>query len=155
MERLTKIDKYGNPYTNENVNCRNLISEDGINYQYVGYADNFKAFDGKPIEKLSKLEDLEQELGIPLEVLFKALKDGIIPKQHFEDDELIDNKENKVYKISLVVYKLQNTIEYYLSNIRYQYGDANCGIDSGCSVELKDYGKTWALTREELENAKD
>lgn len=78
MERLTKIDKYGHPYTNENVNCRNLVSEDGINYQYVGYVDNFKAFDGKPIEKLSKLEDIEEELGIPLEVLFKALLRGIL-----------------------------------------------------------------------------
>lgn len=29
------------------------------------------------VEKLGKLEDIEQELGIPLEVLFKALKDGI------------------------------------------------------------------------------
>ena len=77
MERLTKLDKYGNPYTNEDINCRNLISEDGVTYKYVGYVDNFKAFDGKPIDKLSKLEDLEDEVGIPLEVLFKALKNGI------------------------------------------------------------------------------
>jgi hypothetical protein len=78
MERLTKIDKYGHPYTNENVNCRNLVSEDGVNYQFVEYENNVKAYDGKPIDKLSKLEDLEDELGIPLEVLFKALLNGIL-----------------------------------------------------------------------------
>lgn len=138
MERLTKIDKYGNPYTNENVNCRNLISEDGINYQYVGYADNFKAFDGKPIEKLSKLEDIEQELGIPLEVLFKALKDGIYRLyEEFEDEPPY------IYFSMVELGYDENKEEYYL-------------LRSGWDMYfLKDYGKAWALTKEELGNAKD
>lgn len=135
MERLTQLDKYGHPYTNENINCRNLVSEDGITYKYVGYVDNFKAFDGKPIDKLSKLEDIEQELGIPLELLFKALKDGIYRLyEEFEDEP---------------------PYIYYLA-VDLCYDDANekewCLVGStNTPYYLKDYGKTWALTREELE----
>lgn len=135
MERLTKLDKYGQPYTNEKINCRNLVSKDGINYQYVGYVDNFKAFDGKPIEKLSKLEDLEDDLGIPLEVLFKALKDGIYVQGEDEDGHLY-------------ITKLEN----------YKIGLDWCKVSKSWGLSAfatKDYGKTWALTREELEDAKD
>jgi hypothetical protein len=32
------------------------------------------------VEKLGKLEDLEEELGCPLEVVFKAIEEGIIVK---------------------------------------------------------------------------
>lgn len=35
------------------------------------------------INKLGKLEDLEEELGCPLEVIIKALKDGIYNKRGF------------------------------------------------------------------------
>lgn len=35
-----------------------------------------KIFDG--IQKLGKLEDLEEQLGCPLKVVFKALEEGII-----------------------------------------------------------------------------
>ena len=134
MKRLTKIDKYGHPYTNENVNCRNLISEDGLNYQYVGYVDNFKAFDGKPIEKLSKLEDIEQELGIPLEVLFKALKKGKVWAC-----------ENSCWG-----YSYHNVVGFNLNEVILQskfcsYSECDWGID------LKNYGKTWWLENPEEE----
>ena len=122
MERLTKLDKYGHPYTNENINCRNLVSEDGVNYQYVGYVDNFKAFDGKPIDKLCAIENIEEELGIPLEVLFKALKEG--------------------FYVRFVGLPARRLPEYS----RFDF--YNKKIDE-CNI--KDYGKTWALTREELE----
>lgn len=139
MERLTKLDKYGNPYTNENIDCRNLVSEDGINYQYVGYADNFKAFDGKPIDKLSKLEDLEEELGVPLEVLFKALKEGVYAK--FEEGKILETNIKLYYgcgnefKIRVVCLEIG------------QYED----FEWDDYLFVKDYGKTWALTKEELE----
>ena len=137
MERLTKIDKYGHRYTNENVNCRNLVSEDGINYQYVGYVDNFKAFDGKPIEKLSKLEDIEEELGIPLEVLFKALKDGIYCVRKEDERPYIYFYE----KLKLVPYDNNYLLSVYDEDYEENF-----------VRNLKDYGKTWALTREELED---
>ena len=137
MERLTKIDKYGHPYTNENVNCRNLISEDGINYQFIEYENGVNAYDGKPIEKLSKLEDIEQELGIPLEVLFKALKDGI----------WCLTKEDGV--------EFMNVPKLFNYNDKYYFREDMFWFEP--IVELKDYGKTWWIEepKEELENAKD
>lgn len=106
---------------------------------------------GKVMElehKLRKYEAIEQELGIPLEVLFKALKEGIWTNHLFDVDESIEGKFN-FRRLKLVNYE-----EWYLEELYHPYGDANCG-DRGICVKLKDYGETWALTREELENAKD
>lgn len=76
------------------------------------------------VEKLGKLEDIEAELGIPLEVLFKALKDGVI----------IDDEE---YQTFLMYDEVTNSYCF------------KCG--GWGKYFLKDHGKTWALTREELE----
>lgn len=79
------------------------------------------------IHKLGQLEDIEDELGIYLVTLFKALKNGVWVKGYgtteiifwisCADDNklLIDSKE--------------------------------CGL-----LQVEDYGKTWALTREGLED---
>ena len=93
--------------------------------------------------KLGKLEDLEDELGIPLEVLFKAFKEGIWTNYLFEVDESIEGKFN-FRRLKLFNYK-----DLYLEELYHPYGDENCG-ERGICVKLKDYGKTWALTREEL-----
>ena len=76
--------------------------------------------------KLGQLEDIEEELGIDLITLFKALKNGVYVKGlgyfRYADFDF----EGKVII----------------------YGD----IDPICGNEfLSDYGKTWALTKEELE----
>ena len=80
-------------------------------------------------EKLCQLEDIEDELGIDLITLFKALKNGIVIK-----DEPLQN-----YPCSLN----HNDIGWFL----FVRTDGVLG-----SYYLKDYGKTWALTKEELEN---
>lgn len=53
-----------------------------------GYEINLDMID-KNIEdcrtKLGKLEDLEEEIGCPIEVIFRALKDGIYSKDFRED----------------------------------------------------------------------
>lgn len=68
--------------------------------------------------KLGKLEDLEEELGLPLEVVFEALKEGIIvPKVWYPTIRL------EKFKIG---------------------GEWNFTWQSGC-VKLKDYQKTWWL----------
>lgn len=74
--------------------------------------------------KLGILEDIEQELGIPLEVLFKALKDGIY-----------------VRIVGLPARRLPEYIRFDFYNKKIE------------ECNLKDYGKTWTLTREELEDA--
>ena len=82
------------------------------------------------IQQLGKLENLQDELGITLEVLFKALKDGIY---HIRYDSIF---------VDLTV-----TLK---GNIVFQDSDNNL-------ISLKDYGKTWWLEKPkgELENAKD
>ena len=80
---------------------------------------------------LHKYRAIEQKLGIPLEVLFKALKEGI----------WVRNKEYVYdgYHIEVVLIG-DNYNQFLLQDFNYDVW------------ELKDYGKAWALTREELPN---
>ena len=86
--------------------------------------DNFNA----EYAKLADLEDIEDELGIDLLTLFKALKNGIYVKTK--------NGISKHYTIHLM--KWQQTNTYCLFYRPYSH------------IWFKDYGKTWALTKEEL-----
>ena len=76
MNRLTKKDRYGHFYTNKAL-CRNIHSSDGERFEGVFFKNQVLAIDGKAIDKLGKLEDIEEELGIELITLFKALKYGV------------------------------------------------------------------------------
>ena len=105
-----------------------------IGYQFcVGYDSG-----GTPImnmncaiHKLGKLEDLEEELGCPLEVLVKALKDGVKVNMEFLDIDITDD---------ILRPKL-----YYSDDFQC-YG---LSIQSwGYFVRLKDYKKTWWLRGE-------
>ena len=101
----------------------------------IGYREKDNDYSIKvSIQKLGQLEDIEQELGIPLEVLFKALKEGIYWDYKHREPE--DVSFRLCYKELIVRYSCFGETDY-------EY------------LELKDYGFTWALTREELENAKD
>ena len=86
-------------------------------------------------------KQLEQELGCPLEVVFKALKDGQVITKH------IVGLENP--KVILLAHKIAEI----LFNVKnYSLWAYENGCDDGFYLNTKDYGKTWALTREELEN---
>lgn len=74
--------------------------------------------------KLGELEDIEEELGIDLITLFKALKQGYVWY------------DNEKFKIECLYIKPR--IHLYVTD----------GVGA-CYME--DYGKTWALTKEELE----
>ena len=96
--------------------------------------------------KLGGLENIEDELGVSLVVLFKALKKGIwstikLNRLH---------KENQIYQFKNVSLKLFEE-GWGLVDLRQSFGENL----TGTLVLLKHYGDTWALTREELENAKD
>ena len=87
--------------------------------------------------QLLEYKKIEDELGIDLITLFKALKNGIwvIFCKGWEPE--------KETSIEL------NIIEKSLSH-HWSFLDMN-GYDSGTTnYYFKDYGKTWALTREEL-----
>ena len=80
------------------------------------------------IKKLSDLEDIEEELGIDLVTLFKALKHKIWIKTPFGyKDKWLCSTEGLFYSNSRSGFKINERLL------------------------TKDYGKTWALTKEKLE----
>ena len=79
------------------------------------------------VDKLGQLEDIEEELGIDLITLFKALKNG-------------------------VWFKDKNSEVRYSFNITNYVGEKRIQIGDETFRRFQDYGKTWALTKEELSN---
>lgn len=79
--------------------------------------------------KLGELEDIEEEIGCPIEVVFKALKNGIYLE------------ESKSITTSIYYHILENefVIEWYKSKEDYGY------------ELLKDYKKTWWLREDKTE----
>lgn len=111
MSRLT--EKKGDRYFTTKAN------RDSKDYVLVERAYIFNC-----VQKLGQLEDIEEELGIDLVTLFKALKNGVyVPKGGKRFIPIILCHE-----------------------------DLNLELEIGYQeyVSAKDYGKTWALTREEL-----
>lgn len=79
--------------------------------------------------KLQQLEDIEEELGIDLPILFKALKNGIY---------VIEDNDNYIVEDSI------KSIEHWADG---------WGITTNMEyleLSFSDYSKTWALTKEEL-----
>lgn len=84
--------------------------------------------------KLKQLEDIEEELGISLVTLFKALT----------DTTAIKNKDGTI-DVMWACPRFQISIDKSDSWILYG------PVEEQKYVSIKDYGKTWALTKEELE----
>ena len=88
--------------------------------------------DREVCDKLGQLEDIEEELGIDLITLFKALKNGAYVKMYdyisFQKVGIDENAQLRTFSFSQID-----------------------GIQLNYFLDFKDYGKTWALTREELE----
>ena len=127
MKRLTKMDRRGF-YTNK-ATCRNIFNSDGDRFSGVYFRSRFLAIDGEAIEKLGKLEDIEEELGISLIKLFKALK-GIWVK----------STDGDVYYVG----------GPYLCFSENEKGELELQFRVGVGdtwYNIKDYGKTWALSK--------
>lgn len=97
--------------------------------------------------KLSKLEDIEEQLGCPLEVVFKAIEDGIVIKgvvNQYSDKTLwLDNKPLEALVGEKLDFEEPRLIKY-----NEWCFSCNSGSYRGC-VSLKDYGKTWWMKEEE------
>lgn len=118
----------------------NRLTKD-LHNQYNDYwyrEDLDQVFDKEQIvlTKLGQYEDIEEELGIDLITLFKALKNGFWS---------IDEKKH--------IYKMKPTKGN--GGAMSFYASYDCIIIENAYDEqyflLKDYGKTWALTKKELE----
>ena len=113
--------------------------------------------DHKMFNKLSDLEDIEEQYGIDLITLFKALKNGIWSKGGYYDDFIPTNEPyfitHENIEIGFTWYSerdsetdWESTRDYENQLCFYQH----IYEDKQYIVRLKDYGKTWALTKEEL-----
>ena len=125
MNRLTKKAQF----------VRNLIT--GKEIKYISNES-----DQMCVDKLGKLEDIEEELGIDLITLFKALKDGIWTNQ---EQWYGDEKQGKIRFFQVRLLLEENAIGC-IHNSMWK------GEEVIRTLYFKDYGKTWALTKEELEN---
>ena len=97
------------------------------NNELGGYYSDYYGPEKQPeIQKLGKLEDIEDELGIDLVTLFKALRDG-------------------------AWFKIGNRFYTDRPNLIRDARQFTLQVPYHGFVNVKDYGKTWALTKEELE----
>ena len=94
------------------------------------------------VDKLGKLEDIEEELGIDLVTLFKALRNGIWTNQ---EQCYGDEKQGKIRFFQVRLLLEENAVGC-IHNSMWK------GKEVIRTLYFKDYGKTWALTKEELEN---
>lgn len=112
---------------------KRLTKNNDTQYDLVGRCDsNIEEFKtntelrNKVLNKLGQIEDLEEELGIDLITLFRALQYGIYGKSG-----------NIVYHYNVLL--IEKKLYAYPLDIWEE------------SWDLVDYDKTWALTKEELE----
>lgn len=126
------------------IDAYNPTRPDDDKFTNSDYMCSRNAYDRTILNKLGQLEDIEEELGIDLITLFKALKNGIWSKKgdKVEKIEITDN-------LHLVLDCNGSTdktnywiLDYYDMNSNRTESIDNWWID--------DYGKTWALTKEEL-----
>lgn len=99
----------------------------------------------KALDKLSQLEDIEEEIGIDLVTLFTVSKVFCKSeiKKYTRDDYGIKIEEilfSQIVKRDLMAINLQNKTIQLGSSWSFK------------NYKISDYGKTWALTKEELEN---
>ena len=101
------------------------------------------------VNKLGQLEDIEEENGLDLITLFKALKDGFYIKYNdkivhiFPDKHITINFWHKTINVFIppkFFIDCKKGTDYLSETIDEEYW-------------FKDYGKTFALTREELKEA--
>ena len=103
-----------------------------------GGIDNLKLFSAKldnllqVINKLGQLEDIEEDLGIDLITLFKALKKGVWVREQ-------NTKEKEIVYERIRLNFLIKTLDFIEPR-----------KEIGIGRNLFDYGDSWALTKEEL-----
>lgn len=134
MNRLTNKDI--NRYEDFVFSMRNrLITSNEIN-DYIYY-------------RLKLLEDLEEEIGMSLLTLFRILKHGRIihkyklfcaSKEMILEPSIVNGLFYESGQYGLEVYNEEDDIDEEYNDFKYVY--------------IKDYGKTWATKKEELENDK-
>lgn len=107
-----------------------------------GYYPNEDILDTDCFDKLGELEDLEAKLGCPLDVVFKAIEDGIVIIGDLKENGDVTLWSNITTEICIG--KKIDFEEPRLIKYNDWCFDCYSGSYSGC-VSLKDYGETWWL----------
>ena len=128
---------------------RRKLDDSSENYKVRRYGrEEWETLAQNAINKLGRLEDIEEELGCPLEVVFKAMTMGILVKNHEDLIEIgySDRRDKYVYFSTEEIY-LKNWqshgIEKTTNRFQITYGD-----DGEWCVYLEDYQKTWWMKGE-------
>lgn len=122
-EQLREAREIGEPFVRE--------------YQEGDFCELEGTYIRDRLNKLGHHEDIEEEFGIDLITLFKALKNGIYTVNH-------SHGGYEPIRVSLKIGGYGDLVTAYLIH-PYDYDDGEY------TYRLNDYGKTWALTKEELE----
>ena len=99
------------------------------------------------INKLGKLEDLEEEIGCPLDMLLNIIKETNTLKHYRTLDIWFDYKGEL---ISGSFATLQYSNEFIIEVETYDMFDSNYDCDS-YELKVKDYKKTWWLKEDRSE----
>lgn len=100
------------------------------------------------INKLGRLEDIEDEIGIDLTILFKALNKGFYIKYNNKIVHIFPDK-------NITINFWYNTINVYIPPkffIDCKKGTDYLSEEIDEEYWFKDYGKTWSLGKGDLEN---
>lgn len=105
----------------------NIKTLEQVECSFIGFITDFTEEGREHIGELLKLED---ELGIDLITLFSALKNGVWYKDYKDSDNIKFTKD------------IEEHINWKELIVPAKY--------THISLSFKDYGKTWALTKEAL-----
>ena len=112
----------------------------------LGEINATKQYIKEMYKKLAQLEDIEEELGIDLITFFKAITNGFYGTMYAVSKEYA-NAQNW----EPMFYELKNTdIKKYDGKLAVIHYLGRLSYADFLVYEFKDYGKTWALTKEEL-----
>lgn len=94
------------------------------------------------LNKLGQLEDIEEKLGIDLTTLFKALFNN----KFYALNPYGFDTQVKIIECHGISFEKSEYKGYAIGG----YFSLPSELFNHCSWSIKDYGKTWALTKEEL-----
>lgn len=130
------------------------------------YRDTYDRYEGiesnefeKICDELIEYKSLEKELGIDLITLFKALKKGIwykhnemkVNPKYYDNNDRWDWCDLPYYiETKKIVIEYIKKFGLRKSNDKLLFFSVRA-YDDWYELYFEDYGKTWALTREELE----
>lgn len=112
----------------------NLLLPEGERYELYFRANDKKDDFQNAIDKLGKLEDIETDMGISFNILFKAIISGF----YYVDRSCFMGERIEFARPSCGCGIEKNDIFWYLT------------YNGKRVTRIEDYGKSWALTREEL-----